>query len=64
MQANVKSEWMCTMYFKYIVVLYSFNLMMTGVASVSFGFFMQGHFDVNLAFHPLQYVCGTYLVLT
>lgn len=55
-QAHVKSEWMWTMYFKYVIVLYFFNMMTTGVASVLFGFFMQGHFDVNFAFHPFQFV--------
>lgn len=54
-QANDKSEWMWSMYLRYIVVLYFFNMLMTGVASVLFGYFMQGHFAVSLAFHPFKF---------
>lgn len=44
------------MYLKYVIVLYFINMMMTGVASVLFGFLVQGQFDVNRAFHPFQFV--------
>lgn len=55
MQANDKSEWMWSIYLKFVVVLYFVNMMMTGVVSVLFGFFMHGHFVVTLAFHPFQF---------
>lgn len=55
LRANDKSERMWSMYVKYVVVLYFFNMTMTGVGSVLFGFLMQGHFVVNLAFHPFQF---------
>lgn len=54
-QANEKSEYMWSMYLKYVVVLYFGNMTMTGVTSVLFGYFLQGQFDVNLAFHPFQF---------
>lgn len=54
-QANEKSEFMWSMYLKYVVVLYFFNMTVTGVTSVLLGYFLQGHFVVSLAFHPFQF---------
>lgn len=56
LQANQTSEWLCSVYLKYVVVLYFIQMMATGVASVLFGIAIQGQFDVDHAFHPFLFL--------
>ena len=54
-QANNRSEWMWTIYFKYIAISI-INLGITSIISIIYCYSTRGNLDVNHFYHPDKYV--------
>lgn len=61
-EANKKSDWIWTIYFKCMIGVFMNTATMAG-ASVVMNHFLNGSFDTNNLYHPFKYVLVVFYLL-
>lgn len=62
-ETNDKCEWICKMFFKYVMGAFSIVVTLICIASVWFSWFMMGQFDVHYVYHSYRVMYVGYYVL-
>lgn len=53
-EANNKSEWLWSVYFKYLMGGFFANMMVAAIISGALCYILSGHLDVDILYHPYK----------